>query len=69
MYTARTGALSGRGWTLSVGLGVAGACAVFGTVALLLALTRGRSRQPWLLIAARRWPLGQLPELRQKEAA
>ena len=69
MYTARTGALSGRGWTLSVGLGVAGVCAIFGTVALLLALTRGRSRQPWLLVAARRWPLGQLPELKQEEAA
>jgi hypothetical protein len=69
MYTARTGELAGRGWTLSVGLGLAAAIAIFGSVALLLALTRGRARRPWLLIAAQRWPLGQLPQPRPEEAA
>src|ERR687896_178713 len=68
-YTARTGELAGRGWTLSIGLGLAGTFAIFGAVALMLALTRGRTHRPWLLIAARRWPLGQLPHPTQEEAA
>jgi hypothetical protein len=68
-YTARTGELSSRGWTLTVGLGVAGALALLGGVALLLALSRGRTRHPWLLAAARRWPLGQLPDPTQEIAA
>jgi hypothetical protein len=69
LYTARTGELAGRGWTLSLGIGLASAFASFGIVALLLALTRGRTRRPWLLIAARRWPLGQLPAPTPEEAA
>jgi hypothetical protein len=68
-YTARTGELSSRGWTLTVGLGVAGALALLGGVALLLALSRGHTRHPWLLAAARRWPLGQLPDPTQEIAA
>lgn len=62
-YSARTGSLAQRGWTLTGGLGVAGVVAVFGGLALLLALSRGYRRPAWLLTAARYWPLGQLPDL------
>lgn len=60
-YAARTGTLGGRGWTLSMGLSVAGVALVVGLVWLLTALADERL-PAWAEKAQTRWPIGVLPE-------
>ena len=60
-YTESEGVLAGRGWTLTMGLTVAGA---FGwlSFAWLLSSVRAGQLPTWIETAHTRWPLGTLPE-------
>jgi hypothetical protein len=60
-YNAEQGTLSGRGWTLTMGLGVASATALLGGLWLLSAIIAKREPR-WLSQAQARWPVGVLPD-------
>ena len=60
-YSARTGTLAQRGWTLTGGFSVAGVAAVLGIVWIASAVY-GRRAPAWLQKAATRWPVGALPD-------
>ena len=66
-YSARTGSLAGRGWTLSMGFSVTGAFAVFGIIWLCAALL-SEQLPSWLDKAQARWPIGVLPEPTESDA-
>jgi hypothetical protein len=61
IYMSGSGTLAGRGWTLSMGFGLAGAIAVAGLVWLTVALMDERL-PAWLERTQMRWPIGVLPE-------
>lgn len=61
-YAGPEGPLAERGWTLSVGLGVAGCFALGGFVWLLSGLLNANSRPAWLERVEGTWPFGDLPD-------
>ena len=60
-YSARTGTLAHRGWTLTGGFSVAGVATALGLVWVASA-AYGHRAPAWLRRAATRWPVGALPD-------
>jgi hypothetical protein len=67
-YSTPGGSFSGRGWTLSMGLSLAGICAAFGTTWLCVALSDQENERAWLARARTRWPIGVLPSPDESDA-
>jgi hypothetical protein len=66
-YNATSGRLAGRGWTLSIGLGLATVLATLGAIWMLSSLLSATSQPRWLRGAHERWPIGDLPDLTERD--
>jgi hypothetical protein len=64
-YSTEGGSFSGRGWTLSMGLGAAGICVASATAWLCGALVE--EGPIWLQRAQTMWPIGTLPPPEQSD--